>query len=215
MQREIRLPLDKCQHLIEDGDVILFKMPSFPSVGWFVGKITGSQYSHVAIAEKTEKGINCIEYKEFAKSRIYSLTNYIKEGKIVDIYRSSQILSLPYLDSPPVINGHKPHIKYSNLYFTPGIRKKIVNEAKGLIGKNYGYINIIKIFLTLIPFIRFFTNKSDINITPKNMVCSTLVEYCYRKYWIELNSSISDSFVTPGDISNSSVLLYLFTISEI
>jgi hypothetical protein len=214
MKRESRLPLSKCKNLIENADVLLFRHPEFPKLGWFVARYTLNQYSHVALAS-IDNVINCVEFREFRGSRIFPLEAYIETGHIIDVYRMSHQLLVPYLDAPPVVNGHKAEISYEELSFTDDIKDAIVNEAKKLIGRNYGYINIAKILLTLLPFIRLVTHKDTIEKTPKHFVCSTMVEFCYRKHWLELVPNINDSFVSPADIAGSSLLNYLFTINEI
>jgi hypothetical protein len=215
MQREIQLAYNKSKNLIENADILLFRSKRFPSFGWFVSKWTFNKHSHVALAYRVDDDIHCVEFREFKRSRIYPLKEYLLTNHIIDVYRTSQILRVPYIDSPPVINGDKPHIEYQNLFFSQQVRDKIIEDAKALMGKPYGWLNIAKIVNSFVPLFRLFTHKDDINYTPKHLVCSTLIEYCYRKNWVSLTPDISDTFVTPADISNSSLTFYLFTLNEI
>lgn len=215
MQREIRLSLENASELIDNADIILFNSPTFPKVGWWVARYTLNRYSHVALALRKDNQIYCLEMREFKGGRIYPLSNYIVDGYSVDIFRTSQKLKIPYLDSPPIINGEKPKIVYQDLDFTDDIKERILQDAFEIIDNKYGYINIVKIFLTFIPFIRLFTSKDSPQKHPKSFVCSTLVDFCYYKNWIDLCYGINSSYVTPADISNSSILNYLFTIDNL
>jgi hypothetical protein len=215
MKKRICVPLSKCEHLIDNADILLFHCPEFPDIGWWISLFTTSKHSHTALAEKTEYGINCLEFKEFVGSRVYPLKKYIQDGKIVDVYRTPTIMKVPYASVPPVLNGHKPTIENSNLFFSQELRKKIVDEAHEMIGMNYGWFNIWKIFLTIAPFIRFFIRKNGVDVRPKHFVCSTFVSFLYRKYWLDLCPNVDDSCVTPGDICGNGLTQYLFTITEL
>lgn len=215
MQREIRLSLENAANLVDNADVILFHAPPFPRVGWWIGRYTLNKYSHTALAFVKDGVVYCLEMREFKGGRVYPLSNYIEDGYSIDIFRTSQKLKIPYIESPPVINAEKPIIVYQELEFTANVKERILQDALTIIDNNYGYANVIKIFLTFVPFIRLFTHKDTPQKNPKSFVCSTLVDFCYYKNWVDLCYGINSSYVTPADISNSSILNYLFTIDSL
>lgn len=216
MQREIRVPFAKCKNLIEDGDVLLFRCPKFPKIGWFIALFTFSTHSHVGLAFIENNEVYSVEFKEFHGSRIYPLSKYFENGSVIDIYRPPQIMKVPYLDAPPVINGHKLEIKFETLFFND-IRKRILDEAKSIVNQkiSYGWSNIWKIILTLIPFIRLIVKKNTIEQRPKSWVCSTLVAFCYRRHFLDLCPQVNDSVTTPADISGNALTQYIMTITEL
>lgn len=68
---------------IQPGDIIFYKPVGF--IGWFISRLTKSEYSHVALAIDS---YNIIEANRFIKSRISNL-GYVEE--IHKVYRITNI----------------------------------------------------------------------------------------------------------------------------
>lgn len=200
------LPYSEGLHLIQDADILLFRHPSFPAVGWWIAKYGETPYSHVGIANWNKNRLCCAEFREFIGSRNDYLINQLYcKNQLIDVYRVSKVCTVPYYNDGRV--SFKTH-KFD--YFTA---KKIVEEAKTLIGKPYNWKTIFRIAKTYIPFVRLFTDKTrDRNLNELPMVCSTLINNLYKKHFKDLVPFIADEYTAPGDIARSSDINYLFTL---
>lgn len=186
---------------IKEADILLFRRPNFPNIGWWISKFTFSPYSHIGLAT-IENGLPyCLEFREFIGSRRKNIIEYINEGAKIDVFRVPS--RIHFEDT-----GH-----YKELNFSAKKALKITSMGKEMLGKGYGWKNILSIFETYIPFIRLL-KYVDKDANGDNYVCSTFVSYLYRKYYIDLCSFLADDYTTPGDIARSPILFYQFTLGE-
>lgn len=203
-----KVKFSDAEKLIKNGDVLLFKSTSFPSIGWFITGYTGGTHSHVAIAQ-TNGRIMCVEQREFKGGRSVDLKHQVElnDGRI-DVYRALPTISIPKFDGNTVT--------VENKIFTDEIAEKIVDDAEALTGSSYGWKNIFKMFLAYFPVIRFFLHRKphDKVSDVEAFVCSTLVSYTYRKHYIDPCPGIPDEYTNPTDIANSSLFTYLFTLTR-
>lgn len=206
MSKQIILPYSEGLYLIQDADILLFRAPSFPAVGWWIAKYGDTPYSHVGIANWYDRRLRCAEFREFIGSRNEPLMNQlVGKNCLIDVFRVSKVCTTPYYD-----NGS---IKYNTVKFSYSTAKAIVEDARSLIGKPYNWRTIRRIALTYIPFIRLFTDKvSDRNLKELPMVCSTLINNLYKKHFKDLVPFVADEYTAPGDIARSSDINYLFTL---
>ena len=208
----MQLPYNQCLDLIKEADVLLFRRPKqIYKLGWWIGAVTQSEYSHVGLAFIKDDVWYVLEYREFRKSRIYPLQRYLEDGADIDVYRVSSPITFPFLH----ISGNgspKYNIEEIQLTFDSQVAYNIIQEGKSLLGKNYGWINIWKIAKMYIPIFRLFTNSNRENII-QEMVCSTFVAWCYKRHYIDLVPNVTNSLTTPADIARSSILNYLFSLT--
>lgn len=207
--KNIKVSYHKAESLIKEADILLYRRPNFPKLGFFVALYGGTIYSHVGLAHWCHKQLNCIEFKEFIGSRNISIKSQIDAGYEIDIYRANSSIDIYKVQCNPITN-----LDVINRKFTPFIARLITNYAEKLVGQPYGWTNIWKIARTFIPGIRIFINKDTFDKKNRIWVCSTLVTDAYKKFYVDLCPLISDEYSQPSDIARSSVLNYLFTVTK-
>lgn len=187
--------------LIKEADVLLFHNPPFPQIGWWIAKYSNSPYSHAGLATILADDVYCVEFREFIGSRIYPMQQYIKECTMIDVFRPVSSISIPTMDGEAIF------------YFDENTAIKITNFAKGLIGQKYGWKLIWKMAKAYLPFVRLHTNVAykDRNGTPL-YVCSTLVAYSYRKFYVDPIPFLADDYTKPGDLARSVLFEKIFSI---
>lgn len=204
--KETNFDLNRASKLFKPADVLLFKSKGFPHLSWWISKYTNSIYSHVGLASYENNEWCSVEFKEFIGSRIKPLQEYINSGKQIDVYRAvPQFFHLEYYNDSFVENS---------VCLTISRQNAIVDTAKTLIGRPYGWNAIVKMAKSYTPILRLHSNGKDDIIDPIVFVCSTLVSYSYRKNYVDLVRHLSDDRVSPGDISRSAILRYVFSIGN-
>ena len=202
----------KCRKLINNADVLLFSHGGIFDVGWWVSRYTNSLYSHVGLAEWFYDRLMCIEFREFHGSRAYPVSEYLKEGKTIDVFRAAPNVEVPYLDFTDI----QEIIIGSNKYqLTDEVIRQILDTSHSLLGRHYSWWTIWQLAKTSIPFIRLrqrCQKYDDKEPDAKKFVCSTLVSYAYRKHYLDPTPYLPDSYTTPGDIARSSLFVKLFRI---
>lgn len=184
---------------LKEADILLFKAPPFPKLGWWVSKYTNSLYSHVGLVHFINNIPYCIEFKEFKGCRIYPLVDYIKEEcEQIDVFRTVKYMT------------YEDH-SYS---FNYKVAKCITQDAKNFIGKKYGWNLIFMLIRVYIPIVRFFTPLHVLDIEhPRGFVCSTFISYLWRKHFVDPVSFLPDTFTKPSDIARSPIIQYMYTLS--
>lgn len=200
---------DAIKH-IKTGDVLLFRAPPFPAIGWWITKYTGGKHSHVGIALRDGEHCYCVEQREFKGGRMVNLETQVKQnpGRI-DVYRAKH--SIEETESNIGPQGYfTKNVEYK---FTEDVARDIIDTGLELTGEKYGWSNIWKIFKGYAPFFRLvYRDKNGDDEITKAYVCSTLVAYAYRINYLDLCPNIKDAKTTPADIAQSGLLNYLFTI---
>lgn len=201
---KIEIYLSDAIKLINEADILLYRSDN-SIVNWLISKYSKSIYSHAAVATIDDGEVKGLEFKEFVGSRITDLESEVNGGKQIDIFRVSPIITSVYLTK----TGFTDTINYR---FSKLTAKMITKDIKKIIGKKYRYTILFNMFKNLLPFYRFKITKDIQDGEPKKMVCSTLIAYFYRKYFLDLVPFASDYDVAPGDIARSSLVNYLFTV---
>lgn len=207
----IILPYLDCKYMIYEGDVLLFRAPPFPAVGWWITKYTGGPYSHVALAHWDGDNLYCVEQREFKGGRSVLLDRQIQENPSrIDVFRAKPRFSRPRI----TFKDNKWSVEYTHTNLTYEIKRQIVETALKMTGKEYGWKNIWKIFKAYAPGFRMVSSKSPLDdaITPQAYVCSTLVANAYRTHYADPCPNLNDDRTTPDDIGRSALFDYLFTI---
>jgi len=191
---------------VKDADILLFRHPPFPYFGWFIAKLSFSKYSHVGIAKRELGELYCIEFREFRKSRKYKVSDYIKNGAEIDVFRISPSIKQLVFD----YNINKVLVK--NYIFDQNVVNNILDRAESMLGRKYSWANIKNMIFTFLPFIRFFVNSEILEKNGKEQVCSSFVSYLIRRYFVDPCEFLSDSYTKPGDLARSNITNYLFTL---
>lgn len=211
MPSDLKLEYNKCKHLINDADVLLFHhFPGCMNVGYWIAKYTNSPYSHAGLAHWHNDNLQCLEFREFIGSREYSVEQYLQDGARIDVFRASPTVDMPYIDFGDPEN---PKVEIKHYDFSDDIAKKIISTAHALLGKPYSWWTIWQLSKTLIPFVRLGQHVIKNGAPdPAEFVCSTLVSYSYRLHYADPVSFLSDSYTTPGDLARSELFVKLFEI---
>lgn len=208
--KEFIVEYDKATEEIKTGDVLLFRAPPFPSIGWWITKYTGGKHSHVALSYKQNDKVYCVEQREFKGGRMVHLKTQTDANPCrIDVYRPKDKI-LANVSSEE--NG-EILIKKEKFVFTPEIANAIIDTAMDLTGTGYGWKTIWNIFKGYAPFIRLvYKDKNGDDEITQAYVCSTLVTYAYRINFLDPCPNIKDARTTPADIAQSSLFDYMFTI---
>lgn len=201
---------DEAIKQIQTGDVLLFKAPPFPSIGWWITQYTGGKHSHVGLAHKYGEHVYCVEQREFKGGRAVNLATQVDQNPSrIDVYRPKQEVVSHECEEK---NGEifVKTVKYS---FTPEIGDAIIDTAMELTGTEYGWRNIWEIFKGYMPVGRLiYSRKNGDDEISKAYVCSTLVTYAYRINFLDPCPNLRDAKTKPADLAQSSLFDYLFTI---
>ncbi len=198
------------KELFEEGDILLFRAKStIFSLSYWIALYGRSSYSHVSIVSLSDGEPECLEFKEFRGARKHFLYEDIQQGYNIDVYRIRRLVS------DTQINTETREVTTTTKEFNSEIAKSITDTAKRIIDKKLGYSygiiwQIIKLY---IPFYRLFVFRDLLDrLNENSFVCSTFVSYLFRSYYIDLVNGISDLYTTPGDISRSGLIQYVFSI---
>lgn len=206
------LTLEQAKLLIQEGDVLLFRSPPFPAIGWWITRYTGGLYSHVGLAHWDNQVLYCVEQREFLGGRSVTLESQIKDnpGRI-DVFRAKPKVFYPTVH----MDSDKPKVVYETRNLTYEVKRQVVETGLRMTGDSYGWQNIWGIFKGYAPFARIILNKPPIDdsVDSHAYVCSTLVAHSYRKHYSDPCPNLNDDRTTPDDISRSALFDYLFTIA--
>jgi hypothetical protein len=195
----MKITPNQIQNYLKEGDILLFKSPSFPKLGWWVAKYTLSDYSHIGLVHFIDKEAYCLEFKEFVGCRVYKLSDYIlQECDRIDVFRTAR------------------HVCFTNSVhnFTEETAKNITYEAHKFIGKKYNWSLIFYISLWYIPIVRLFLNSLSMDRdNASSFICSSFIAFLWRKHFVDLVSNLDDDHTKPGDIARSPLLEKLYTLS--
>ena len=209
----MKIPYTEARGLIKEADILLFGAHGFPSIGWWIGKYTHSEYSHVGLAHWEDGRLYCLEFREFKGSRMYPISQYILEHpNDMAVFRAVETAIFPVIKFDN-FDG-KPYLSYIEHKFSTDIAHAITNTAKKLLGRPYSYWTIWQMFKTYIPFVRL-RSKIIKNGEPDatDFVCSTLITYAYRINYCDPIPFLRDKETTPGDLARSGLFSYLFSIN--
>jgi hypothetical protein len=208
---QIIIPWLEAKDHIKEADVLLFRAPGFPSIGWGITAYTGGIHSHVALAHRDGRHLYCVEQREFKGGRSVLLEKQvIRHKNQIDVYRADSTIFVPTVE----YDRAKPHavIEWSEKHLTEEMAREIVGIALSMTGDDYGWRNIWEIFKCYAPGFRLVKKpKADVN-GAKAYVCSTLVTYSFRKIYGDPCPNLSDTRTAPADIAQSAMFHYLFTI---
>lgn len=196
----------KMYELVKDADILLFKCPNFPQIGWFISKLSFGEHSHVGLAKWEDGELYCLEFREFRKSRKYKVKDYIAEGSIIDVFRVSP--SVKRLDFEPIQNAVLTKI---HCFDQPRV-DKILQRAEEMMDRKYNWSSIKNIWFAYMPFVRWFRSYNEREKNSKNHMCASFVSYLFRRYYVDLCDFLTDSYTKPEDLARSSITNYLFTL---
>jgi len=197
---------DDIKHLIEEGDVLLFRGTGFFSRA--VGRLGEGVHSHVAIASWHNNHLECVEFKEWKGGRVVSLELQVEQNPSrIDVYR--------VLTPQPAMIFDKQN--RTILYDTKELDLLSVTRCmRKMTGLPYGWKRICCIARHKIPILRGFYNvkksTEDESSTLIYPVCSTAVASCFSQHGFDLVKNRSDQWTEPADLARSSLLQYLFTL---
>ena len=221
MNKQYNIPYSKAKEFIEEGDVLLFKGKGFAA--WWIKKAGQGEHTHVGLASwPNHKVLEILEFREgnplaliFGRSgtgegHAVILSRQVKshDGRI-DVYRPSK------RHQNIIFDGESETVKYKTVIFNG---KKITNAFRRLTGQPYGWKTIwgfVKYSMFGLRLIYNTTKRvlDDTFVDQNFPVCSTSVAMVFRDKYVDLVPNKSDSGTIPADLSRSSTLNYLFTLT--
>lgn len=212
MNQQILISYKDAKKYIKEADVLLFRQPGFPSVGFWITRYTGGEHSHVGLAHWDNGELECVEQREFVGGRSIDMDEYIKgnEGKI-DVYRASPVI---YKHKGEILSDGSYNSMWKDYYLDEKTKLAIVRRAQKITGQNYGWDSIWGIFKGYAPGFRLLRkNKNGDDKVSKAYVCSTVITYSYRMEYKDPCPNLPDDRTTPADIAQSSLFNYMFTLT--
>lgn len=207
-----KLPYSEGYYLVKDADVLLFRCPVFPQVGWWIGKYSRSVYSHAALAYWHNGELYCLEFREFIGSRMILLKNYTP--CTFDVFRALDSVKYEYIVKDENYKVCPYYTKSSSIDLNQTRKQKICEHALSLLGNKYDWWTILQLVKRYIPFYRMFVgepeNKDDSD--PTGFVCSTLITFLYRKYYIDPVPCLPDNLTQPSDLAKSFLFNRILTL---
>jgi len=205
---------------LQDGDVLLFRGERIMSK--MIAGITSSPYSHVGVVKRIEDkdGAVYLQLVEFREGlfggggRAIDLERVVAaDSGRIDVYRFSNV----FIDC--VFNAEDREIKTELRNFDG---HRVVRNLERLTGLPYSWKTIICIYAWKIPVLRCFlrclkkgyTEDCIDNYRLSRFVCSTAVDYAFRLAGFPLVQNKNTNYVDPSDVSRSSNLHYLFTLTK-
>lgn len=197
---------------IWESDVLLFRGNGLISK---LIKIAGKgEYSHVGLASwqwsKNYHGVfvphrlELVEFREFKGGRIVNLSTQVDQfSGLIDVYRPCRKIQT-YDDQH--MGGQ--WVSLNSIEVTDTMRL--------MTGLPYGWKRIWYLAKQSILGLRLFSlpNVNDDYVSSTYPVCSTAVCRSFRKSGYDLVKNKSDEDCDPSDIARSSVLSYLFTLTN-
>lgn len=191
-------------NLIDEADILLYKHKKFPHWGWWVAKYSNTPYNHVGLAHWIDGELYIVQFHLFG-ARVSPIKEELKKyPNHIELYKPVRQIVIPAFE-------HN-HLTYKTLNFCEATRKKIIQEAVELINRPYSLKIILSFIASYTPFLRLWINKGGKNGLDKDFVCSTLITFLYRKYFLDPCPYLSDYFTQPGDIARSPLFHYQFTL---
>jgi hypothetical protein len=213
--------LDDALDLIDEGDVLLFKGKG--CVSSVIQRAGEGGYSHVGLAtwhngRRDATGSSLLEITEFREGKggrtVNLVTAYYDDivNENIDIYRTiPEVTRLKF--NPRTKQVTQDLIKFN--------AKGATNYLRSLTGLPYGWSRIWWMFQHKAFGIRLFydlanVSNDEIISDPKKIypVCSTAVAASYSSVGYDLMPNKSDEWMEPSDLSRSSLLNYLFTLTN-
>lgn len=134
------------------------------------------------------------------KSEYCHVTLYIGNNQIIEAngFIKSRITDLPQ---------DKSNLKFMRycIPLTDLQKEAIVNNSHKLVGLEYDYKSVVKLFLKLAFNINFKNKVNDIH----TMFCSKLADFEYSEIGIDLLPTEKGNIVTPAQLEQSLVLIEL------
>lgn len=163
---------------IRHGDVLLFRGRGLFSC--IIKRRTRSTYSHAALAFWIGSRLMLAESREGQGVRLLPLSAAVRDVA-VHVYRPRQPLLAREADV-------------------------VFDRALSLLGQAYGWHEIGRIALSLIPGWPAPTWSPRDDRPSSSPICSQYVSICYRAAGRDLVPNLDDGSTTPGDLSRSAAL---------
>ncbi len=212
-------PYEEVEHLIKEGDILLFR-----GQGWISSllKVSGEGvHTHVGICSWHNGGVNippileCVEFKEWTGGRSVVLRYQIEQNDcLVDLYRP-----VPYFTSLQYNRQlHNPYLDENQIDIERKAfnGKLVTNTMREMTGLPYGWRRIRWLAQHKLLGLRLLYSKEDlIDDTLKDIVypvCSTAMAYSFSKHGYDLIKNKADQWTEPSHIACSARLNYLFTL---
>lgn len=202
------LSYDKARPLIKEGDVLLFRGNKWYS--FLIKKVTQSLYSHAALASWHNGDDELLELIEFNLGAGGAAKNFdhiveTHHGRI-DVYRPSpRRYDLEYTHDTGILIRES---EYDGKAVTQTMRQLTALPYSlfkiGLLARGYMFgLRLLNNVMSM---------SDDTAKQSPTHVCSTSVSYSMNVNGYDLVKNRADLKTEPGDLANSPLLNYLFTI---
>lgn len=209
MPKRLYIPYKDAEHLLQEGDVLLFRTKGFIS-NWIKAEGEG-EYSHVAITSESDGLWEAVEFREWYGGRAVNLRNYIelsqKDGTEIDVFRC-----IPEIANI-VFDEKTQSTSLNKITFNPRAVTRCMRELTAL---PYSYKRIWLILkIKLFKWHMIWDMDKITNDIPSNEiiypVCSTVLAHCFAINNFILLKNRSDQYIEPSHIALTPRLNYLFT----
>ncbi len=200
--------LEEVRDLLKPGMVALVRGNSIYSTP--IRIFFKSDYTHAAL----------IDINEWNEPDIIEFHGYYKDGG------KEFPLEDAILSDPGIIDIYEVVPEYIMSGYTDGQIEKCTNiydadctlaEMRKIMTNKYSWWKIFQFVWMNLFFIRLFGTPSDFNMdeaeeTDEAQVCSSAVAYAFSRCGYDLVKHKNFRYTTPGDLAQSPLLSYLFTL---
>ncbi len=199
------VPYNVARHHIRDGDMLAYRPKWWHIVGQIVSTVGRSSVSHTAIACWDGHALDAVSMKIAGGVRD-RLSNEVRKypGRI-DVYRPSATITRHVVMSDGV--------KTKRLACDP---KRMVQLARSMVGRRYGWFNIVCIAIRFLPVFRLFLRppQGDVSIAGRDPFCSEMYAWLTKKAYTDPVPGYANRDVTPGELTRNPLYSYLFTLDR-
>ena len=228
MKKPSVYPLSAVEHLIKEGDVLLFRGKGITAS--FIRRSGKGVHTHAGLASWCCENtiLEIVEVREWYGGRSVNLKGQLDADGRIDVFRPSSTVEWwqNANEGPPddklkiLVKGEMPGSETIPL---PVIVKKTAsyngrkatNYMRGLTGASYGWGLIWLIVRYKIPLLRrYWPITTDDTWQPGGIfqVCSTAIAEAFCQTFVDLVPNLPNALVEPSDLARSPLLHYLFSI---
>lgn len=186
-------PYSEVRDEIVHGDMLLFRKSPGDLVDEIVSRSGRTIYKHVGRAAWLQFSLFALDTAAWRGARCTLLSRYVADypDRTIDVYR----------------------LRSAELWLEA--RTKAVEAALRMVGRGYGWWQIVTVGLLHLPVVRWFAPANlDDAATGGLPHCSSMYSFCDRAGGIDPVPNLADRDTEPGDLARSAIYSYQFTLAK-